>query len=265
MRAHKKQARLTLAVAIVLLCLAAAFFVYRQHALVEKAQENIAYFFNPTAARAYDYGVRHFDALTPQEYDVERARYFFTEALKHDPKYPMANYELARIAFLQSNFPLALYIIGQEFAVNPHPTPATYYVRALIEGYMGNYTSAEKDYETYFKVTPANWAAINDYSWVLLKDDLPGGAHAALSWGLNQWPQNAWLLANDATALYELGRFSEAAAVAKKAVPSVNALTVGDWLTAYPGNDPLIAQEGLDNFKKTTQENLAKILAKSNR
>jgi len=250
-------------IAIAIVCVAAIFFSYRQHTLLEHIQENVLYFLDPTAERAFSYGLRHFDALDPKEYDVRRANYFFSEAAAIDPKYPLVHHELARIAFLSGDFPRALGFINTEFIANPKPDPSSYYVRALIEGYMNDYASAAADYETYFKVAPVNWAALNDYSWVLLKLNFPDAAHQALSFGLKQWPDNAWLLANDATALYELGRFSEAATVAKKAVPAVQALTVDDWLIAYPGNDPLIAQTGLDNFKKTTQENLAKILAKS--
>src|SRR5882724_11995884 len=135
LRVGKKRIHLQILIAVLMLCAVAALFGIRQHRLVERTQENIAFFFDPTAARAFAYGERHFDAIASQEYDVDRANYFFTEALKADPKYPMANYELARIAFLQSSFQLALYSIDQEFAVNPHPIPATYYVRALVEGY----------------------------------------------------------------------------------------------------------------------------------
>src|SRR6185503_4009828 len=96
---------------------------------------------------------------------------------------------------------------------------------------------------------------INDYSWVLLKADLPEAAHNALSWGLTQWPDNPWLLQNEATALYELGRFKEAAQAAAKAKVGVEKLTTEDWLIAYPGNDPAIAPQGLAQFKKATEEN----------
>ena len=126
---------------------------------------------------------------------------------------------------------------------------------------MGDYLGAASDYETYFKVTPANWAGINDYSWVLLKADLPEGALAALDWGLKRWPENAWLLNNRATALFELGRYDEAKITAQKAKIAVDALTPEIWTNAYPGNDPLVAPQGLDEFKRASQENLNKILA----
>lgn len=262
MQALKKNKQLHIAAALAMLCFAGIFFGVRQHIILERVQEDLLLYINPTAERAYSYGLRHFEAVTPEEYDVNRAEYFFRKAEEIDPKYPMVHYQLARIAFLSSYFHTALDLVQVEFSINKNPPSKVYYVRALIEGYMGNYPAAESDYQAYFKLEPANWAAINDYSWVLLKDNLPADAHEALAFGLKEWPQNAWLLVNDATALYEMGHYAEAAEVAKKAIPAVKALTPAVWLIAYPGNDPLIAQTGLDNFKQSSQENLRKILAK---
>ena len=228
---------------------------------LQEFYEDVTLLTHPNAQLAYTYGVRHFDGTSPQEYDIERAQRLFQTTLKYDPNFPMANHELARIAFLKGDFLRALSFMNVEFKVNPHPSPSSYYVRALIEGYMQDYSAAAADYEAYFKVAPANWAGINDYSWVLLKMNLPQAAHDALNWGLKQWPNNAWLLANDATALYELGRFKDAKAVAVKAQTEVAKLTTADWLIAYPGNDPLLAPAGLAAFKQSAQENLSKILA----
>jgi tetratricopeptide (TPR) repeat protein len=120
---------------------------------------------------------------------------------------------------------------------------------------MRNYLGAAEDYEHYFKIAPANWAGINDYAWVLLKANLPHDALAALNFGLKQWPDNPWLLNNKTTALYELGRFAEAAQTATKATDAVQQVGIFDWLMAYPGNDPSIAPEGVAQFKKAVADN----------
>jgi tetratricopeptide (TPR) repeat protein len=226
-------------------------------------REDIAYHFDHDPADLFAIGERHFDAHDPAQYDLPRAIKFFDRTIDLDPSYPNVHHELGRIAFLKSDFPTALMLMDQEFEMNPNPSPATYYVRALIEGYMKNYTAAAQDYEQYFKVTPANWAGINDYSWVLLEADRPKDALAALEWGLAQWPGNAWLLTNEATALYELGRYSEAKKIATEAQAAVDGLTVDIWLNAYPGNDPMVAGQGLQQFKDATHANLEKILAKA--
>lgn len=229
--------------------------------IVRNAQEDALFFFDRNEARAFMYGERHFNARTPSEYDMNRAQYFFTQTLTLNPTYPLAYHELARISFLKGNLPLALSFINTEFLVNKHPSPASYYVRALIKAYMKDYRGAAKDYESYFAATPATWGSINDYAWVLMKLGYPKAALAALDWGLIQWPGNAWLLSNKATALYELKDLKSAQVTALAAQKSVLSVSVGDWFDAYPGNDPLIANQGLDVFKKSVANNVDLIQA----
>lgn len=222
-----------------------------------RAEENFFDTIDPSAKRALQYGDRHFDAPNPQQYDLVRAEFFYHEALARDPMLPYVHHQLARIAFLKGDFGLAMAHINKELALSDTPSPASYYIRALIRGYLKDYVGAAEDYETYFKITPANWAGINDYSWVLLKADAPQLARSALEWGLKQWPDNPWLLTNYATALYELRRFEEAETAAIAAERAVARVTTNDWLMAYPGNDPLMAPAGLAAFKKAAADNVA--------
>ena len=53
---------------------------------------------------------------------------------------------------------------------------------------MGDYASAAKDYETYLRTDSKNWAAINDYAWVLIKDK-----EYFLPYGDFPWFRNATL------------------------------------------------------------------------
>lgn len=214
----------------------------------------------PTDERFFNYGVRHFDARIAGQYDVKRAYSLFTQLRARNAGFPYVHHELSRLEFLAGRFDSALAYINEEIIRHGEDEPNTYYMRALIRGYMKDYAGAAADYETYFKMTPANWAGINDYSWILLEAGHPDGAYEALEWGLKEWPGNAWLLANQATALYELERYEEAKKVAIEAKVAVEALTVAEWLNAYPGNDPLVAQDGLRQFKDATETNLAKIL-----
>lgn len=225
-------------------------------------KEDVVFLADPSAATAFAYAERHFNATDPAHYDMGRAEYYFNKAISIDPHYPAAYHELARIAFLKNDLYVAHVYINKELDVNPSPSPATYYIRALIKAYRKDYLGAAGDYEIYFTKTPANWAGMNDYAWVLLQANLPDRALEALDWALAEWPDNAWLLNNRATALYELGRYEESVRDALAAKPSVEALTVADWLTAYPGNDPLIAPQGLAAFKEAASQNLALILKK---
>lgn len=248
---NSRSARLTLSI----LVLTALLWLLAPQVLLD-AYVSSMYAIAPSAERAYRFGTKHFDATHPDDYDLERAEYFFNEGLKRDADMPFVHHQLARIAFLKGNFPLAMRHINTELETNPDPSPSSYYVRGLIEGFMGKYNDAAKDYEAYLRADPNNWAAINDYAWVLLKDKRYRDALVALDWGLITWPENPWLHNSRATALFEMGRLEEALEAAEAASRAMSSVTEASWLQAYPGNDPLIAPQGIEAFRKAVEENM---------
>ena len=261
---HSFVGRNRLAIIILLAAFCIACFAFARSVYAEYAWEDVAFDLHPSAQLAYTYGEKHFDAQNANEYDIDRANYFFGQALILDPTMPLVHHELARIAFLRNELQSALTLIDQEIEINPHPSPSSYYMRALIKGYMGDYAGAAQDYETYFTMGPASWGGINDYSWVSLKAGKPQQALTALQWGLKIWPTNPWLLNSEATAYFELGDLPNAKIAALKAQDSVAHLTVAAWLSAYPGNDPLIAPQGIAQFQQAVGANLTKIEAAQN-
>lgn len=226
-----------------------------------RVYEDVAFALDPTPERAFAYGSQHFDAQRPESYDLGRAERFFTRALALDPQYPYLQHQLARLAFLDGNFPIALARINLQISLYGTSTPNSYYVRGLIKGFAGDYAGAAADYETYLRTDPKNWAAITDYSWVLIKDTRYKEALVALDWGLIYWPENPWLHNTRATALFELGHLEEAREAAEAASRAVEGLTEEAWLQAYPGNDPLIAPQGIAAFKKAVEANMHTIRA----
>jgi tetratricopeptide (TPR) repeat protein len=152
--------------------------------------------------------------------------------------------------------PFDVTLLDEEIALTETPTPSAYYVRGLIKGFAGDYEGAAADYETYLRTDPTNWAAINDYAWVLLKADRPADALVAVDWGLVYWSANPWLLNSKATAHFELGQLTLANEAAERAVIAAAAITETDWLRAYPGNDPLIAPRGVAALKTAVAENM---------
>lgn len=219
-------------------------------------EESIAYYFDPTVARAFAYGERHFNARNRSGYDIERAEYFFNKAADIDPTMPYLYHELARIAFLKGDFESAMVLIDSQIERMGDAAPNSYYVRGLIRGYRGEYTNAAKDYEHFLQFYPANWAAINDYAWVLLKAGRAQEAVDATLRGLGAFPDNAWLLSTNATALYEVGHTKDALSQARAAVAAAQQVSENDWLTAYPGNDPQIAKEGIAALRTAARSNM---------
>jgi tetratricopeptide (TPR) repeat protein len=208
-----------------------------------------------SAPLAYKYGTDHFDARKPY-YSIEQAEYFFEEAYRIDPHFPYTQHQRARIAFLKGDFPRALYLINEELDNTPDPSPSSFYIRGLVKGYAKDYEGAVEDYRKFLEAFPTNWAAINDYAWVLLKAHNARLAYEATTQGLVFHPENPWLLNSHAIALYEMGFHDEARLYIRKAADVVDEVSVSDWLTAYPGNDPLVAQEGVNEFLDSVRHNM---------
>ena len=244
---------------LVVLILAGVFGwggLWKSYTLLE---ESVMYNLDPTAARAFEYGERHFNSRAAGAYDVERAEYFFGKAADIDPTYPYLYHELARIAFLKGEFETAMALIDMQIAQMGDNSPNSYYIRALIEGYKGEYAASAKDYEYFLKFYPTNWAAVNDYAWVLLKAGRAQEAKLATARALEWFPDNPWLLNTNATALFETREYAKALKAAQKASVAVAALSEAEWLQAYPGNDPRIANKGITAFKKAVEDNIHSI------
>ncbi|MSU73911.1 hypothetical protein EXS56_02095 [Candidatus Kaiserbacteria bacterium] len=226
---------------------------------IVRTYEDIAFAISPTAELAFAFGERHFSAHDTDLYDIARAEYFFGKAADIDSTIPYLHHELARIAFLKGDFETAMALIDYQIQRTGDAEPSSYYIRALIEGYKGEYAASARDYEYFLRFRPTNWAATNDYAWVLLKAGRATEAAKATARALEWFPENPWLLNTNATALYEMKEYAAALQAAQKASVAVAKLSQDDWLRAYPGNDPRIADEGIESFKKAIQDNIHSI------
>ena len=204
----------------------------------------------------YEVGSEYMNTSHSSLYDLNRAELFLRRAAVLDPQLPFVYHELARVLFLKGEFNEALTYGNLQVLLHGDEHPNAYYVRGLIQGFWGNYSEAVTDYEHFLRAYPTNWAGLNDYAWVLLKDKRWGDALDTINYGLIFWPQNPWLLNSKATALFELDRLDEAQQTALQAEEAVSRLTESDWDKAYPGNDPLIAADGVVAFKKAVRENI---------
>ena len=212
-----------------------------------------------SAAVARAYGDASFNATYSGSYDIKRAKVLYERAARLNPLEPLLAYQSGRIAFLEGRFPDAEMFFDYEIEKNSSHPPAVYYMRALNRAFMGDFLGASKDYEIYFTKTPAGWASINDYSWVLIRLKLYGAAEEALSWGLQGWPTNPWLLNSMATTLYEQKKYAEAEEYVGRALREVGKITDQEWHTAYPGNDPRMAPQAIEEFMQAVSENSTKI------
>lgn len=231
--------------------------------LIQHLHENVIFSLDPSPERAYAYGRKHFDEADASSYDLDRAGRFFSLAAQKDPSLPYVYHELARLAFLRGDFNQALALIDIQIVNQGDTTPNSYYVRGLIEGYMGRYDDSINDYKHFLRFDPNDWAGINDCAWVLLKANRYQEAADMTTKALQLFPNNPWLLSTNATARYRLGDVVGAKDSIAKASIAAADLTSGQWSHAYPGNDPAIASDGVAALRSAIAANLALIEASS--
>jgi len=239
----------------ILLLAVASFF----SETLRSAYEIVSLSLFPDAERAHALGERHFSSKDPGAYNIDLADYFFRRALELDPTLPFVYRERARIAFLRGDYAAALHAIDLQIDKHGEAAPNAYYIRALIKGFMGDYTGAKADYERYLVQDPYSWAAINDYTWVLLKSGAHAQALVVTEAGLRFFPDNAWLLNSAAIASFESGEREAALAYALRARDAAAKLRDEDWLIAYPGNDPKIASDGMRALRESIDANIHSI------
>lgn len=227
--------------------------------LLVDGYEGVSFALVPSAQKAFDYGDFHFSASNPEYYDINLAQYYFYKAAAMDPYLPLVWHQLARTSFINDDLIKALDQIDIQIAQEGDAVPNSYYMRGLIEAYMKDYPAAEQDYAHFFKLDPISWAGANDYAWVLLKDGKPQLAAQVVEGILTYEPDNAWLLNSDAIARSEMGDATTARERLDEAAQAVSKLTPADWAIAYPGNDPNIDSEGLEQFKQAVQDNIHSI------
>ena len=245
---------------LIALLLALALY-FGQERVIALAQD-ISFYAAPTAEKAMRAGEW---SMSSREgaYDLPRAARYFEKAAALDPSYPYVYHQLARVEFLEGDLALALLYINRQIRQHGDSAPNSFYMRGLIRGYIGQYGRAALDYAHYLEFDPGNWAAINDYAWVLLKAGKHEQARVAIEKGLADFPDNVWLLNSYATALFEEGRKEDARAVLEKATAHLDSLTHEAWLVAYPGNDPKLAEQGIDALRASIADNMHRIESES--
>jgi tetratricopeptide (TPR) repeat protein len=189
-------------------------------------------------------------------YNVDKAEKFYKVAIFVDSDYPVAHYQLGRIYFLNGEFNQAISEFNKEMGGNPD-LKQVYYMSGLTYGYEKNYDLAISNFETYIEFRPSEWAPYNDLAWVyLLKDDYQNANDIATQ-GLKVDPQNPWLLSNLGKAEIGLENYSDAKENLILAQEYSQNLTADNWNKVYPGNDPKIAQSGINEMKAIIFLNLA--------
>lgn len=219
---------------------------------------SMALFLTDDARFAFEMGNYYFNVYDKGVYDLDLAAAAYERATSLNPKLPLARYQLARVYFVLGYAREAMAEINHELGVNPNNLRALY-IRGLIEGTAGDYSSAVQDFGAFIKWAPTEWAGYNDLAWILEKSgDYAGAKNAALAGLKNAHAaeSNPWLWNSLGVAELNLKDYAEAGAAFRKALMYAAKMEPRDWRRAYPGNDPILAEAGLREFQDVIEENL---------
>lgn len=217
----------------------------------------IGLFLTKDAELALEIGNYYFNVYGDGIYDLNHARYYFEYALMLDSKVPDAWHQLARIDFLRGNYYDALDKINTQIVLHGDSFMASYYIRGLIYGYMGDLVHAKENFLKFKEWDPNNWAIHNDLAWIYFKMGEYTQAEREAREGL-EWNQgNAWLLTALGVALLNQSNHDEARTTLLAAQKAITRLTEQDWHKAYPGNNPAVAAKGIREMAEIAKKNLA--------
>lgn len=194
-------------------------------------------------------------------YDLKRAKKAYKKALKSEPDPLWANYQLARIYFVEGDSAKALEYINRELELYPENLRSLY-VRGLIYGYRnqaGDLEKAEADFRIFTGWALGEWAGYNDLAWILSKQGKHKEASDTIKRALAEVPnaeKNPWLWNSLGVAELNFKKYANAADSFKKAKELAEKLPIEEWRHSYPGNDPNISGEGLAAFIAAINENL---------
>lgn len=207
----------------------------------------------------FEIGTYYFSAA---HHDLARAKYFFNRTLSEQENYPGANLQIARIAFINGEFSVAVYYADQEITYHPE-NATTYYLRGLVYGYAKQPALAEADFLTFLGKEPESWAGHNDLAFVYFQEGKYKAAAAIAEDGLRYSVGNPWLHNSLGVAELNLGNKTAALENFKLAKAEFENMTPGQWGNAYPGNDPQLYAGGLKSILVSIDQNIALLQATS--
>jgi len=218
----------------------------------------IALLLHRDAALALTIGNYYFNGEKNGVYDLNKASFYFNKALEIDPRVPDAWHQLARIDFLRGDFVHALQKINTQIELHGSSFMASFYIRGLVNGFLGRFADAESDFKMFLTWDTTNWAVHNDLAWIYFSKGDYRNTELIAAKGLAYNPNNPWLLTSLGLALLNQNKKAEAHVLLAQALEESKKLTTENWSHAYPGNDPAIAKSGLKKMQEVIAQNLEK-------
>ncbi len=201
------------------------------------------------------------------KHDNESAKSNLLKSVQLDSKNAKAWFYLGRLNFVTNDLPDSEtnYLKSLELDVW---NEQAFYGLGLTYGYLEDYAKAEDSFKKYIEIgeikkkeggqVPGLWAGYNDLAWVYFLQGKWSECENTARYALDNVGTNPWLLNMLGSALLEQDRKVEARKYfieAKKYAEKISPQQFGE---AYSGDNKKWYPQGLENMKKTIQENIEK-------
>jgi tetratricopeptide (TPR) repeat protein len=197
-------------------------------------------------------------------YDLAKAQFFYERAITQNPQgNNLLWYQSGRVDFINGNFDTALLKFEKQREYFGDTVPNVYYMTGLTYAYRARVTDSKEDWRkaeedfqkavSFFPGTP--WPYV-DLAWVYFSQGKFEQMLPLLEKGLSYESNNPWLLNMYGLALLNTGEQKLAHEYFLFAEEMAEKVTVEEWGRSYPGNNPALWAEGLEEFRSLIKKNI---------
>jgi tetratricopeptide (TPR) repeat protein len=188
-------------------------------------------------------------------YSTTLAEYAYAWAGFRQYPIQLLSYQRGRIAFIEGRFDTAIWFFEKELEYFSN-TDQAYYMLGLTYGYTHREFKGIEAFTTFIERHPDNWPSRNDLAWLYFRVGALEEAYrtilpAAQLYGGTPWVENTY-----GVMLLNKGMKKEAHDAFQRGLATLNLMTNEDWGIAYPGNDPRVYEQGLEQMKQSFLENI---------
>ena len=149
----------------------------------------------------------------------------------------------------------ALLEINQELYYYPDHYKS-HYIKGLILGFMNREKEGVEEFSLFLQAQPNSWAAHNDKAWLQWRDGDGDGALATIREVGKAYTTNPWIANTFGVMLYNNKQYEEALIVLSRGKALADTMNLSDWNKGYPGNDPRIYAQGLEEMRASFNKNI---------
>ncbi len=206
---------------------------------------------------------RTYIGLTVGNYFFGEGKYYSTEiadiayawaGFKQAPVQYLA-YQRGRIAFIEGRHNQAIWFFDKELEFFPG-SDQSYYMLGLTYGFMHREFNGIEAFEVFIGRHPDNWPARNDLAWLYFRIGALEEAYRVILPAAQMYAGTPWVENTYGVILLNQGKKKEAHEAFLRGLETLNEMSEEDWGIAYPGNNPEVYGQGLEEMKESFRKNI---------